>query len=158
LCFSQNVLRTVVSLSTTNSSGSAVVDLAHVGGRVNLATRSSCPCRLLTYDPLLIWKHPSADVRAAGHKALSAAYRSMLKKAAVDARLAADRVDMSQDEVTKLSKDAERNEIIVAVVEAEEQAGAFQWQWSLTWIVVQKAVIVGNGDDWLNATHGSERI
>jgi hypothetical protein len=82
----------------------------------------------------------------------------MLKKAAVDARLAADRVDMSQDEVTKLSKDAERNEIIVAVVEAEEQAGAFQWQWSLTWIVVQKAVIVGNGDDWLNATHGSERI
>jgi hypothetical protein len=122
----------MVSLSATIPPGSAVIDLNYAAGPVNLVTRSSCPCRLLTYDPILIWKHPSADVRAAGHKALSAAYRSMLKKAAADARWVADHGDVSEHELVRLAANAEQNEVLVAAVEAEERAHSFQWQWSLT--------------------------
>lgn len=56
----------------------------------------------------------------------------MLKKAAADARLAAARVDVPEDEFAQISQEAERNERTVAAIEVEELAGKFQWQWSLT--------------------------
>ena len=135
LCFSQDVLKNLLSLKTQIPPDAASIELR--GRRLNLVTRSECPYSLLTYEafPTSV----STQIAATGHETVSAAYRSMLRKSATDSR-AASNVER-----------AEVNERIIAALEREESAGAFQFQWGLTWLVAQKAVFVGQNDDWLNA-------
>ena len=57
--------------------------------------------------------------------------------------------------------DEERKDLVHAVEEEKivtaqnraEIACDFQWQWSLNWIITQRAVYVDGNKDWLNARH-----
>ena len=150
LCFSQDVLKDLLSLKVVIPLEAASIDLG--GRRLNLVSRSDCPYRLLTYEQFPT--SASAELGAAGHKVVSSAYRSMLKKSARDNRAASksdDRLSAAGRET--LMNKAEVNEQIIVALEGEEDAGTFQFQWSLTWMVAQKAIFVGHDDDWLNAGH-----
>ncbi len=142
LCFSQDILKNLLSLKIPIPPTAASIDLG--GRRLNLVTRSECPYSLLTYEPFPT--SASSDLASAGHETVSAAYRSMLRKSATDSRAASN------------VEQAEQNEKVIAALEREEGAGAFQFQWSLTWLVAQKAVFVGQDDDWLNAGKSSPSV
>lgn len=110
-----------------------------------------CPYRLLEYQIVPTKTHPSTKVRAAGHRSLSAIYKAIFWKSVTERRAAAnEQLDLPQERDEKVEK-AEEIERVLDDFEGVEQAEAFQWQWSLTWVVAQKAFFVNEGEDWLNA-------
>jgi hypothetical protein len=70
--------------------------------------------------------HPSAEVRAAQHKIISSGYKGLLKKAMSDRKKAAEEAGVSNDDEMQLLSIAEQDEKILAAVEREEDAEAFQ--------------------------------
>ena len=147
------IIRTMLSLSHPSMLDVGKVPATDPSTKFNPVSWTNELLRIMVVEPVSTYKHPAPEVQAHKDAVGLAVNTGLLKAGAMRKRALAAEERTSVDAKKKLIEEAERNEELAKAIERELKEKVNQWNAIMTWIVARKAIVLGEGEDWMTMNH-----